>query len=178
VTEAMDLSTAESGLRAAMLRRDFDAAFAAPHASLFRETEELLAVRVGPDLYAMRVAELAGLHADRKITPLPNQTREQLGIVAVRGVLAPVLDLRSLLGYPSGPAPRWLVFTRGAEPVGLAFDRFESHLRVTRVQGLPLFRAGEHARPHVLGAVPLPTGPLPLIQIDSILAAVVRPKER
>ena len=63
--------------------------------------------------------------------PIPSQAAQLLGIVGIRGVMAPIYDLAALLSYPPAASPRWIVFARGAQPVGFAFQALESHLHVS-----------------------------------------------
>ena len=116
---------------AAALRRLFDESFAAPAASVTELFEDLLAIRVGSDPYALRLSEISGLHVDVTIVPIPSPAAQLLGIVGIRGVMAPIYDLAALLSYPPAASPRWIVFARGAQPVGFAFQALESHLHVS-----------------------------------------------
>lgn len=134
--------------RAAELRRAFDRAFAeAPPAGDAR-VEELLAIRIGADPFALRLAQVDGLFADREIVAVPSPVPELLGITALRGHLAPVYDLGALLGYSATPAPRWFVRAR-ATPVGLAFGGFEAHVRVpaSALAGADTVQLGGAVRP-------------------------------
>jgi chemotaxis signal transduction protein len=120
-------AASEAGTAAA-LRRLFDESFAAPAASLTEPLESFLAVRVGSDPYAFRLSEIAGLHVGVKIVPVPSPAAKLLGIVGIRGMMAPIYDLAALLRYPPATNSRWFVFARGPQPVGFAFETFESHL--------------------------------------------------
>jgi chemotaxis signal transduction protein len=120
------------GGTAAALRRLFDESFAAPAAATTERLEDLLAIRVGSDPYALRASEIAGLHVGLKIVPVPSPAVQLLGIVGIRGIMAPIYDLAALLRYPPAPNPRWFVFARGPRPVGFAFETFESHLQVSQ----------------------------------------------
>jgi chemotaxis signal transduction protein len=114
---------------AAALRRLFDDSFAAPAASIAEPLEDFLAVRVGSDPYAFRLSEIAGLHVGVKIVPIPSPAARLLGIVGIRGMLAPIYDLAALLRYPPAITSRWFVIARGPQSVGFAFEAFESHLK-------------------------------------------------
>jgi chemotaxis signal transduction protein len=116
---------------AAALRRLFDESFAAPAASGAERFEDLLAIRVGSDPYAVRLSEIAGLHVDVTIVPIPSPAAQLLGIVGIRGVMAPIYDLAALLRYPPAPSPRWIIVVRGTQRVGFAFEALESHLHVS-----------------------------------------------
>ena len=116
----------------AAMRRSFDEGFAAPAVLIREPVEALLLIRVASDPYALRLSEIAGLHVDLEIVPVPSSAPQLLGIVGVRGVMTPIYDLAALLRYPPGESPRWIVFARGSQRVGFAFETFESHLQVSQ----------------------------------------------
>ena len=126
------------------LRRRFDESFAAPAGSNPQSVEDLLAIRIGADPYVLRLSQIAGLSAGLKIAPVPSPIASLLGIVGVRGLMAPIYDLGALLGYPRAAEPRWTVFVRAPQTVGFAFETFESHLHVlvTSVTGETVRAAG------------------------------------
>jgi chemotaxis signal transduction protein len=132
------MSSSRSGLaeRAAELRAGFDRSFAAPLRADVARQFDLLAVRVGSESCAIRLSEVTGLFADRKITRVPGSNAALLGIAGFRGAILPVYDLRTLLGHSSAPTSRWLVIAAAA-PVALAFDVFEGHLRTAADAILP-----------------------------------------
>jgi purine-binding chemotaxis protein CheW len=106
----------------------FDQAFARTPRSLAAAAEALLAITVGGDPYLVRIGEIAGIHAGRRITPLPTGVAELCGLVGLRGTVLPVYDLGALLGYARAAAPRWLIVLAAA-PVALAFDSFDGHVK-------------------------------------------------
>ena len=116
---------------AAVLRRLFDASFAVPVEARADRATHLLAIRVGGDPYALRLSEITALQPDLKVIPIPTPAAQLLGIAALRGMMTPIYDLAALLGYSRAPNPRWIVFARAPQPVGLAFEAFESHLQVS-----------------------------------------------
>ena len=115
---------------AAELRREFDATFAARASTARGKLDDVLAIRVGGDPYALRLSEIAGLHTDRQLVAMPSPVAELLGVVAIRGLLAPAYDLAALLGYPPATGSRWLILVRVPHLVALAFASFEAHLRL------------------------------------------------
>jgi chemotaxis signal transduction protein len=117
--------------RAASLRRAFDRSFAKPSEVVTVATEDLLAIRVAGDRYAIPLSDVAGLHADKRVSAVPTSTRALLGIAGFRGAIVPVYDLRLLLGYPSGAAARWIVVA-AAKPVAFAFEVLDGHRRLPR----------------------------------------------
>jgi chemotaxis signal transduction protein len=94
------MSPAERNLAhvAAELRETFDASFANAHAAEPPPELDLLEIRVAEHGYALRLSQVLALHADRKLVPVPGPRPELLGLVGMRGVVAPVYDLRLLLG--------------------------------------------------------------------------------
>jgi purine-binding chemotaxis protein CheW len=170
--------------RAAELRAEFDKSFATEPAQGRAELDNFLGIRVGGDAYAVRLEEVAGLLADRKIVPLPSPIQELLGLTGLRGVVLPTYSLAALLGYPGKPgAMRWLVVARAEHvdargcareqnEVGLAFEEFEGHLQLARSE-LGKSAAGA-ARSHVRETARFGDELRAIISIPSIMAAVAR----
>src|ERR1700748_3867166 len=118
-----DLASQVSALRAA-----FDGAFAEPPPRGEEALEKFLAVRAGGGLFAFRLAEIAGVAVDRKLTPLPSPVPELLGLTGLRGRLVPVYSLTALLGgAPESAAGRWLVLVADGH-VALATEGVAGYL--------------------------------------------------
>jgi purine-binding chemotaxis protein CheW len=166
------MSETLSGLtaRAAQLRLAFDATFAEPVHLDTTSKEDLLAVRVGAQAFAIRLSEITGLFAGKKVTPVPGGHAALRGIAGFRGAIVPVYDLHALLCHGNAPTLRWLVIAAAA-PVALAFDAFEGQLRVARDAILPQPSRPEiqsYARelvrtPHFVG---------PVMHLPSLLDAI------
>ena len=159
---------------AAAMRRLFDDGFAAAAASGPESLEDLLAIRVGSDPYALRLSEIAGLHVGVKIVPVPSPAAQLLGIVGIRGIMAPVYDLAALLRYPPAPNPRWFILARAPQPVGFAFETFESHLRVSQssLANSNGDDAGMGARAHTRATVRAAGKLRPIIYLTSMLQMI------
>jgi purine-binding chemotaxis protein CheW len=122
--------------RAKELRLAFDRAFAEPVRPDTTVKEDLLAIRVDRQAFAIRLSEITGLFADKKITPVPGSHAALRGVAGFRGTIVPVYDLQILLGHASTSTPRWLVIAAAA-PIALAFEAFVGQLRVARDAILP-----------------------------------------
>jgi len=150
------------------LARAFDADFARAATVRTADSEDLLAIRVGSDPYALARGELVGLFADKLVTPLPGTAPGLLGISGFRGAVLPVYDLRSVIGGPAASAPlRWLV-TTAAATVALAFDGFEAFLRVPR----DAIASHAGAVGHVRRAVRRDGELRPILDVASIVEAI------
>lgn len=119
----------------ARMRAEFDRGFALPPPVADDTREGYLAIRIGGDPFALRLADLLGIYVDRKVVPLPSSVPTLLGIASFRGALVPIHDLRLLLGYPARAQARWLVRVRAA-PIGLAFEALEGQFRASADGGV------------------------------------------
>ncbi len=159
--------------RAAELRREFDLAFARAPRERLSSTVDLLAIGLGGDSYALRLSVVGGLFTDKKLTRLPCAAPEFLGIAGFRGSVVPVYDLRALLGYPGGGAPRWLAVAATAA-VALAFDSLDGYLRLPREAIAPQERDG--SPPQHVQEVARTAGLIrPIVNVGSILEAIGKP---
>jgi chemotaxis signal transduction protein len=113
--------------RVGALRREFDESFARPIRGGDGQGIQLLAIRVAGDAHALRLSEIAGLFADRPVTPVPGPMAELRGLANLRGQLVPVYDLGMLLGHPAAASPRWIALA-AARPLALAFDDVDGHV--------------------------------------------------
>jgi purine-binding chemotaxis protein CheW len=165
--------------RARELARAFDASFATPERAPDRDTVDYVAIGVGEGSYALPMNAIGGLFADLAITPCPSPLREFMGLAAFRGTMVPVYDLGALLGHEAGPR-RWVVPAL-VEPVALAFDRFEGHLRAG---ASAITRRQEGGATGHLDAVLVRDGEArPIVSIPSLVATLreragLRHKER
>ena len=158
--------------RALELRAAFDRAFARAPLTAREADEDFLSIRLASDRYVLRLAEVAGLFADRAVTPLPTSAPGFRGLAGFRGAVLPVYELRALLGYPPGEGSRWLVTAQGA-PLAFAIDAFEGHMRTPRSAVAALAQAGS-TRQHVREV--LHTGGLqqPIVQLGSVCQEISR----
>jgi len=165
------MSTTRASATAAALRNAFDRSFA--EAPILDETpyEDVLAITIAGQPYALRLSEVGALHRDRKIVPVPSREPTLLGIAAFRGTLAPVYDFAALLGCPAGSSIRCLILARGPAPVGLAFEALEGQRRVKR-DGISF--PAHDGTGHVHGTVRIASSVRPLIHVASVVLAIAR----
>ena len=119
--------------KAAELRQAFDLSFALPPPQASQEVEDLLTIRVAGDPYAIRLSDIAGIVAGRRVIPVPAVTLDLLGLAGIRGGVVSVFGLASILGYGQAPgSPRWMILCGAEEPIALAFSDFEGYLRLPK----------------------------------------------
>lgn len=164
--------------RAAELRQTFDLSFAQAPEGVSASTEAFLAIAIAngnsSDLYALRLAEIAGLFADKKIVPLPSESTDLLGLTSFRGALIPVYDLRTLLGYSASAArPRWLVLVVAKTPLAIAFEHFDGYLSVTE-DFIAKESAQAQRRPHLTGALRTEDRLRPIVSLASVIELLNR----
>jgi len=148
-----------SELSAAALRRAFQRSFAEPVEAGAEVVEDYLAIRLGGDPHALRLADVACIAPWRPLARYPSPAAGWLGLAGVDGAVLPVYDLAQLMGYARGPALRWMVTAKAA--VALAFEAFEGQFRLSREPG-----AGS---PQVVQG---PGGARPVVPVDALVATL------
>jgi purine-binding chemotaxis protein CheW len=168
ITERLAVTTAEE------LRRDFDASFARARAEDPGAMEDLIAIRVATNRYAIRIPQITGMLAQLAIARVPSPMPELLGLTQFRGALIPVYGLGAFLGHGASPGdPRWMLTHGDAEGVGLAFDDFEGRLKIPAAE---VHRAGpgEAFRDHIAGAIRHEATVRAIVDLPSILRTIER----
>jgi purine-binding chemotaxis protein CheW len=166
----MSATPAAPQSRAVELRSAFDRSFAVAARAEGQAGHDLIAIRIGDEPFAIRLTDVAGLFADRKVTHVPGGHPAQLGIAGFRGALVPVFSLPSIFASAARSAPRWLAVA-AAVPVAFAFDGFEGHLRVPADAILPgqAPAAGRGMAPEFIRTADVVR---PLIHLPSVIDAL------
>lgn len=166
------MNSVDYAAEARRMQAEFDKGFALPARSAEPEAEDLLAVRLRGDGFALRTREIAGLAIGRKIVPLPGPVSACLGLAGIRGVLVPVWDAAALLGYGGpGRGARWLALGQGDSPWALAFDGFDGFFRVSRAE-IHSGSAGDGKAGPARETCAIGGGERPLISLASILETI------
>lgn len=160
------------GSTATELRQAFDRSFALPPPQAAQELEDLLAISVAGDSYAIRLAEIAGIVAGRTVIAVPATTSHLLGLAGIRGEIVPVFGLASILGYRLAlDAPRWVILCAGAETIALAFGDLEGYLRIPKSSLYENEKLGSTRR-HVSRVASTATGVRAVISVPLVLADI------
>lgn len=160
--------------RAADLRRAFDRSFAEAPVQGLEALEALVGLRVAGTSYAIRLREIASLLVDRRIVRLPSSAPSLLGVSGIRGTVAPVYSLRTILGHASSSeSPRWLVLAQAAH-VGFAFEEFDGYLRVPRAEIVQSAAGVGHA--HVSEVARTHEAVRPIVSLSSVIDSLRQEK--
>jgi chemotaxis signal transduction protein len=158
--------------KTAVLRRTFDQSFAVPPPETSLDVEDLLRIRVAGDPYAIRLRDIAGIVARRKVVPIPGGTRDLLGSAGIRGGIVPVFALAMLLGYDqAADVLPWMVLCRSEDPIALAFPEFEGYAGVSK-SSIHLDGNLRAARQHVNEIACIEAERRPVISIPLIVATI------
>lgn len=91
---------------------------------------EVLTFQLGDEVYGLDIRSLREISRLRPLTELPRVPPFLRGIIALRGVVVPILDLRRRMRMPprqpdarGDRACRILIVDHGGEPFGLIVDR-------------------------------------------------------
>ena len=147
------------------LKRDFDDSFKVSRRPLEETSEELLAIRIGREPFALQLSEVATIVAGTPITPVPSDHPALIGLAGLRGVLVSVFDLGLLLGLPRAPSAKWILRVKESS-TALGFAELEGQLRVParEVSG-----ADAHEQRAVKGALHGSERVWPLLDLSSLV---------
>lgn len=115
------------------------------------DTVQLCAFRVGSQEYVLDIMRVEEVLLAPRPTPLQGRGLAVHGVVALRGVVIPVIDLRRRLGVEPEPAGRLLVCKVGLRKVGLVVDRVTQVLRARQEDFQPAPGPGATPGHPVLG---------------------------
>lgn len=154
---------------AALMRSEFDAAFAKPVREAAQPTEDLIGFRVRGSAYCMRLGEMDGVTAAESVVRLPTRASALLGLTNIRGVMVPIYSLSILLGFAAASEPaRWLAVCGGRDPLALSLGMFDAHLRVKSEE----IHAAQERRAHVHQFARIGGVVREIVDVASVIAAI------
>lgn len=135
--------------------------------------EELISVLIGDQQYAIDIMSVREIRGWTSSTPLPNSPAYVLGMINLRGVILPVVDLGARLGLGAatpGASSVVVVAQIGDREVGLLVDAVCDILNVTEGLLQPPPDVGEAAvREFVRGVMTIDTGIVSLLSLGTVL---------
>jgi chemotaxis signal transduction protein len=152
--------------RALELRTMFDRGFAVAELASDAACSDFVCLRIGGEPAAIGLGDIASLHADLRVVPLPTPAAELLGVTAIRAQVVPIYDLSVALGGAPTGAARWTVVARGGA-AGFGFAGFDGHARIPDAAIAIAAQRG-----HVRGQFALGGRPHSILDLGSVLAAI------
>ncbi|MDH4229867.1 MAG: chemotaxis protein CheW [Nitrospirota bacterium] len=119
-------------------------------------TQEFLTFGLGSEEFGIPILKVQEIIGFQRSTPIPNAPDWVLGVVNIRGVVIPVLDIRSIfgLGFREYDATSVIIVARiGEKVIGAAVDRVNDVLAFTdgQIQATP--EVSERVDTHYLTGV-------------------------
>jgi purine-binding chemotaxis protein CheW len=123
------------------------------------DTVQMVTFQVGAEEYGLDITSITEVVRPLKITPLPHMPEFVEGVINLRGVIIPIVDLRKRFALPASTESRKtmrMMITRGAiyggsgtgkELLGLVVDSVHEVLHVPKknIDAAPHAATGEHS---------------------------------
>lgn len=105
-------------------------------------TSQYLTFRLGEAEYGVPILAVQEIKGQSNITPIPNAPRHLAGVMNLRGMIVPVVDLRIKFSLPDVGYDRFTVIVLvsvGAKIVGMVVDAVSDVLDIptTEIQAMP-----------------------------------------
>lgn len=98
------------------------------------EYEEFLCFKVSSEMYAINIMGIKEIIKPREVTEVPRAPSFIVGVLSLRGIIIPLLDMRLRLGLPPGeksPRERIIVLKRPADLFGIVVDEVVQVVKIT-----------------------------------------------
>ncbi|CAA2142003.1 chemotaxis protein CheW [Hyphomicrobium sp. ghe19] len=140
------------------------------------KTLEVLAFRVGNQDFGIDVVAVREIRGWTPATPLPHAPSFLCGVVNLRGIVLPIVDLAARLGFPPAePTARHaiVVTQQGEQVIGLLVDGVSDILTIDLAQVQPTPEvASDMAKSFVRGVIPIDGRMVSLLALNTVLPAV------
>ena len=139
------------------------------------EATEFISFAVGDEQYGVNIMAVREIKDWSAITQLPNQPDYMRGVLNLRGVIVPIIDLRCRFGNgltDATPMHVIIVIQIDGDTVGLLADRVLDIVAINASQIQPIPRVSRTAQTDFLsGLVTIESGMIALIDLSRLLAA-------
>jgi purine-binding chemotaxis protein CheW len=141
------------------------------------DLSHFISFAIGDDQYGVDIMAVREIKGWSQITPLPRQPDYMRGVLNLRGVMVPIIDLRCRFGQgmtEASPLHIVIVVQIGPNHVGLLADRVLDivALEPSRIQPVP--RIAQTSRADFLsGLVTIESGMIALIDLSHILSVSI-----
>ena len=175
-TRAMRIMT-ESAVSSATEPMQFSPAVAAAAMSATNAPTQLISFAIGDDQYGVDIMAVREIKGWTEITHLPKQPDYVRGVLNLRGVIVPIIDLRCRFGQgltEATPLHIVIIVQIGAKPIGLLADRVLDIVSLDDSQIQPVPRIAQASRVEFLsGLVTVEGAMIALIDLSNLLSLAV-----
>ena len=138
---------------------------------------QFISFAIGDDQYGVDIMAVREIKGWSQITHLPRQPDYMRGVLNLRGVMVPIIDLRCRFGQgmtEATPLHIVIVVQIGSRHVGMLADRVLDIVSFNRSQMQPVPRVAETSRADFLsGLVTIESGMIALIDLSHLLSVSV-----
>jgi len=138
------------------------------------DVTELISFAIGADQYGVDIMAVREIKGWSEITHLPKQPEYVRGVLNLRGVMVPIVDLRCRFGQgvtEATPMHIVIIVQVGDRQVGLLADRVLDIVAFENTQVQPVPRVAQHGRIDFLsGLLTVESGMIALIDLQNLLA--------
>jgi purine-binding chemotaxis protein CheW len=135
---------------------------------------QLISFAIGDDQYGVDIMAVREIKGWTDITPLPGQAEYVRGVLNLRGVIVPIVDLRCRFGQGLTEATPWhivIIVQIANKPIGLLADRVLDIVALDDTQIKPVPRAAQTQKANFLsGLITTETGMIALIDLPNLLS--------
>ena len=139
------------------------------------DLSEFISFAIGDDQYGVDIMAVWEIKEWSNVTPLPNQPDYMRGVLNLRGVIVPILDLRCRFGQgvtAATPMHIVLIVQIAGRQIGLLADRVLDIVSFEKSQIQPVPKVVESERVDFLSGLAVTGGEmLALIDLDHVLPA-------
>jgi purine-binding chemotaxis protein CheW len=138
---------------------------------------QLISFAIGDDQYGVDIMAVREIKGWTDITHLPKQPDYVRGVLNLRGVIVPIIDLRCRFGQgitEASPLHVVIIVQVASKPIGLLADRVLDIVSLEESQIQPVPRIGQAARISFLsGLVTVDGAMIALIDLANLLSAQI-----
>jgi purine-binding chemotaxis protein CheW len=140
------------------------------------DMSDFISFAIGDDQYGVNIMAVREIKEWSNATPLPEQPDYMRGVLNLRGVIVPILDLRCRFGQgltAATPMHIVLIVQIAGRPIGLLADRVLDIVSFEKSQIQPVPKVVESERVDFLSGLAVTGGEmLALIDLDHVLPAL------
>lgn len=140
--------------------------------NLQQGSRELIAFRIGDQEFCVNIMSVREIRGWTPATTLPHSPAYMMGVINLRGVVLPILDLAARLGMkPADPTARHVIIVAqvGTKVIGLLVDAVSDILTVTdaNIQSTPEV-SSEMERQFARGILAIDKRMICMIELDAL----------